>query len=349
LQDARLLPNARATRIRPDRGIFRLQDDLIADAQKLATHVAAARAEIGRVIFGQDDVVEQTLVAVLAGGHALLVGVPGLGKTLLVETLGTVLGLDRRRVQFTPDLMPADITGSEVLEETEGGRRAFRFVAGPIFCQLLMADEINRASPRTQSALLQAMQERHVAVGGYDHALPKPFHVLATQNPIEQEGTYPLPEAQLDRFLLQVEIRYPDAAAERKMLVATTGADVARARPVLTAEELMRAQALVRTVPVGEQVVDAILGLVRGARPESTTDDAVRRHVAWGPGPRAAQALMLAARARALLDGRLSPSLDDVAALAHPVMRHRMALGFSARAEGIVLADVIDRLVERLG
>ncbi len=328
---------------------MQLTDNLIADADSLAASVAAARSEIGRVIFGQADVVEQTLVALLAGGHALLVGVPGLGKTLLVETLGTVLGLDRRRVQFTPDLMPADITGSEVLEEAESGRRSFRFVPGPIFCQLLMADEINRASPRTQSALLQAMQERKVAVSGHDHALPAPFHVLATQNPLEQEGTYPLPEAQLDRFLLQVEIRYPDAEAERTMLIATTGAEVAKARPVLTADGLMRAQALVRSVPVGDLVVDAILALVRGARPESATDDAVRRHVAWGPGPRAAQALMLAARARALLDGRLSPSLDDVAALAHPVMRHRMALGFSARAEGVVLGDVIDRLVERLG
>jgi MoxR-like ATPase len=325
-----------------------LQDTLIADADRLAATVAAARAEIGRVIFGQQDVVEQTLVALLAGGHALLVGVPGLGKTLLVETLGTVLGLDRKRVQFTPDLMPADITGSEVLEE-DGGRRAFRFVPGPIFCQLLMADEINRASPRTQSALLQAMQERRVAVGGVDHKLPAPFHVLATQNPIEQEGTYPLPEAQLDRFLLQVEIAYPDAVAERAMLLATTGPQEAIARPVMTAQDLQRAQGLVRLVPVGERVVDAILALVRGARPETAEDDGVRRHVAWGPGPRAAQALMLAARARALLDGRLSPSLDDVAALAQPVMRHRMALGFSARAEGVALPAVIDRLVERLG
>jgi MoxR-like ATPase len=326
-----------------------LQDTLIADADRLAASVASARAEIARVIHGQDQVVEQTLVALLSGGHALLVGVPGLGKTLLVETLGTVLGLDRRRVQFTPDLMPADITGSEVLEEGEGGRRHFRFVRGPIFCQLLMADEINRASPRTQSALLQAMQEHRVAVAGVDHALPEPFHVLATQNPIEQEGTYPLPEAQLDRFLLQVEIDFPSAAAERAMLLATTGAEQARARPVMTAEDLMRAQALVRRVPVGDSVVDAILSLVRGARPESAQDDGVKRHVAWGPGPRAAQALMLATRARALLDGRLSPSLDDVAALAQPVMRHRMALGFSARAEGIALPAVIARLVERLG
>ncbi len=326
-----------------------MQDTLIADADRLAASVAAARKEIGRVILGQSDVVEQTLVALLSGGHALLVGVPGLGKTLLVETLGTVLGLDRRRVQFTPDLMPADITGSEVLEEGQEGRRAFRFVPGPIFCQLLMADEINRASPRTQSALLQAMQERRVAVGGIEHKLPAPFHVLATQNPIEQEGTYPLPEAQLDRFLLQVEIGYPDLADERAMLIATTGADSLAARPVMTAEDLMRAQALVRRVPVGESVVDAILALVRGARPETADDDGVRRHVAWGPGPRAAQALMLATRARALLDGRLSPSLDDVAALAQPVMRHRMALGFSARAEGVELPGVITRLVERLG
>ena len=327
--------------------ILPLQDSLIADADALAASVAATREEIGRVIFGQSEVVEQVLVALLAGGHALLVGVPGLGKTLLVDTLGTVLGLDRKRVQFTPDLMPADITGSEVLEEGEAGRRSFRFVAGPVFCQLLMADEINRASPRTQSALLQAMQERRVAVGGVEHELPAPFHVLATQNPIEQEGTYPLPEAQLDRFLLQVEIAYPDLASERAMLLETTGAAMAKARPVLTAEGLIRAQALVRRVPVGESIVDAILALVRGARPETAQDESVRRHVAWGPGPRAAQALMLASRARALLDGRLSPSLDDVAALAQPVLRHRMALGFSARAEGVVLADVIDSLVRR--
>ena len=291
---------------------------------------------------------EQVLVTILSGGHALLVGVPGLGKTLLVETLGTVLGLAPKRVQFTPDLMPADITGSEVLDDDGAGRRSFRFVPGPVFCQLLMADEINRASPRTQSALLQAMQESRVAVGGVDHPLPKPFHVLATQNPIEQEGTYPLPEAQLDRFLLQVDVGYPDLAAERTMLLATTGEATARAQPVLGAEELMAAQRLIRRVPVGDTVVDAILALVRGGRPETTEADSVRRHVAWGPGPRAAQSLMLACRARAVLDGRLSPSLDDVAALAHPVLRHRMALNFSARAEGVGLPDVITGLVGQL-
>jgi MoxR-like ATPase len=318
---------------------------LVGDIERLGVRVATVRAEIGRVIFGQHDVVEQVLVTLLCGGHALLIGVPGLGKTLLVDTLGKVLGLQPKRVQFTPDLMPADIIGSEVLDDDGAGHRSFRFVPGPVFCQLLMADEINRASPRTQSALLQSMQEHRVAVGGVEHKLPAPFHVLATQNPIEQEGTYPLPEAQLDRFLLQIDVGYPDRDAERTMLLATTGAETAEARPVLTAAELIAAQALIRRVPVGEKVLDAILNLVRGGRPELASEDTVRRHVAWGPGPRAAQALMLACRARAVLDGRLAPSLDDVAALAPPVLRHRMALNFAARAEGVGLPEVIDRLV----
>jgi MoxR-like ATPase len=321
---------------------------VLAATEALAARIAGVRAAIGRMIFGQDEVVDQTLITLLSGGHVLLVGVPGLGKSRLVETLGFVLGLGTKRIQFTPDLMPADITGSEVLDESDG-RRAFRFVPGPVFCQLLMADEINRASPRTQSALLQAMQEQRVAIGGVEHALPRPFHVLATQNPIEQEGTYPLPEAQLDRFLLEVTVSYPDLAAERAMLLATTGAQEARPVRALSADDLMEAQALVRRLPVGEKVLDAILALVRGCRPETAGDDVVRRHVSWGPGPRAAQALMLATRARALLDNRLAPSIDDVAALARPVLRHRMALNFSARADGIALADVIDRLVGRLG
>ncbi|HEY1933211.1 MAG TPA: MoxR family ATPase [Acetobacteraceae bacterium] len=321
---------------------------ILAGVEVLGAQIAKVRAAIGQVIFGQDEVIDQTLITLLSGGHVLLVGVPGLGKSRLVETLGVVLGLATKRVQFTPDLMPADIIGSEVLDETEG-RRSFRFVPGPVFCQLLMADEINRASPRTQSALLQAMQEQRVAVGGVEHRLPQPFHVLATQNPIEQEGTYPLPEAQLDRFLLEVIVGYPDLAAERTMLLATTGATDARPVAAMTAAELIAAQALIRRVPVGEKVVEAILGLVRGGRPETTTDDTVRRHVSWGPGPRAAQALMLASRARALLDGRLAPSIDDVIALARPVLRHRMALSFSARADGVMLSDVIDRLVSRLG
>ncbi len=322
--------------------------DILAEVEALGSRIAAVRAQVGRAIYGQPEVVDQTLITLLSGGHVLLVGVPGLGKSRLVETLAIVLGLASKRVQFTPDLMPADILGSEVLDEDSTGRRSFRFVPGPVFCQLLMADEINRASPRTQSALLQAMQEQRIAVGGVEHRLPRPFHVLATQNPIEQEGTYPLPEAQLDRFLLEVQVTYPTLEDERTMLVATTGAAEAKPAQALTPEELLAAQALIRRVPVGESVVEAILRLVRGGRPESADDEAVRRHVAWGPGPRAAQALMLASRARALLDGRLAPSVEDVAALAPPVLRHRMALNFSARADGVVLADVITRLVGRI-
>jgi MoxR-like ATPase len=275
-----------------------------------------------------------------------LIGVPGLAKTRLVETLATVLGLSEKRVQFTPDLMPADIVGSEVLEESEGGKRHFRFVAGPVFCQLLMADEINRASPRTQSALLQAMQEHEVSVAGQRHPLPAPFHVLATQNPIEQEGTYPLPEAQLDRFLIQIDVGYPDSEAERRMILATTGVDEEGPVEVMTAEELKRAQTVVRRMPVGDSVVDAILGIVRAGRPDESGLAGIREQVAWGPGPRASQALMLAARARALLDGRLSPSVDDVLALAPPTLRHRMALSFAARAEGVTIAGVIERLCQ---
>jgi len=322
---------------------------LVQEVEALGTRLARVREAVGRVIFGQDTVIEQSLVTLLSGGHVLLVGVPGLGKTKLVETLGVVMGLDARRVQFTPDLMPADIIGSEVLEEDADGRRHFRFIKGPVFCQLLMADEINRASPRTQSALLQAMQEHRVAVGGEIHALPAPFHVLATQNPIEQEGTYPLPEAQLDRFLLEVEVSYPDEDAERTMLLATTGAQEAKPVQAMTGAELIAAQALIRRIPVGESVLEAILKLVRGARPETSGIEGVKKHLAWGPGPRAAQALMLATRARALLDGRLAPSVDDVLALAEPVLRHRMALNFSARADGVKLPEVIAALKATIG
>ena len=313
----------------------------LAEAEQLAEKLGRTRAAIGRVIFGQEAVIEQVAITLLSGGHVLLVGVPGLGKTKLVESLATVLGLDARRVQFTPDLMPADILGSEVLEEDAHGKRSFRFIKGPIFCQLLMADEINRASPRTQSALLQAMQEHKVAIGGEVFPLPAPFHVLATQNPIEQEGTYPLPEAQLDRFLLEIEVGYPDEAAERAMLLATTGGAEAKPEAVLTGAELLAAQSLIRRMPVPETVLDAILKLVRGARPETAILPAVQKNLAWGPGPRAAQALMLATRARALLQGRLAPSVEDVLALAEPVLRHRMALSFAARAEGVKLAEMI--------
>ena len=311
-----------------------------------AESFAKVRAGLGAVIFGQDEVIEQTLVTLLAGGHGLLIGVPGLAKTKLVDTLAIVMGLDTRRVQFTPDLMPADITGSEVMEESISGERAFRFIRGPVFTQLLMADEINRASPRTQSALLQAMQEKHVTVAGARHDLPRLFHVLATQNPLEQEGTYPLPEAQLDRFLLQIDVGYPDREAERRMLLATTMGDEKSAVRVCGPDDLMEAQSLVRRIPVGEQVMEAILSLVRAARPDSEHD--TEGQIAWGPGPRASQALMLAVRARALLDGRFAPSTDDVVALAGPVLRHRMALNFAARAEGATTASVIERLCQSL-
>jgi MoxR-like ATPase len=317
-------------------------------AERAAEIARAVRAGIGEVIFGQKDVIDQALITLLAGGHGLLIGVPGLAKTKLVEAMGIVLGLDWKRVQFTPDLMPADIIGSEVLEETDDRHRAFRFLKGPVFTQLLMADEINRASPRTQSALLQAMQERQVTVAGARNDLPKPFHVLATQNPLEQEGTYPLPEAQLDRFLLQIDIGYPDKTAEKEMLLATTFGQEKTAQPVCTPADLMEAQAVVRHIPVGDTVVESILRLVRAARPESDVAPDLRNVVAWGPGPRASQAFMLACRARALIEGRLAPSTDDVVALAQPVLRHRMALNFAARAEGLTVVTVIDRLCRTL-
>jgi MoxR-like ATPase len=317
---------------------------ILGAVEALGSRIAQVRAAVGKVIFGQDEVVDQTLITLLSGGHVLLVGVPGLGKSRLVETLGVVLGLATKRVQFTPDLMPADILGSEVLDESEGGRRQFRFVPGPVFCQLMMADEINRSSPRTQSALLQAMQEHHVTVAGQRHDLPRPFHVLATQNPIEQEGTYPLPEAQLDRFLVQIDVPYPSLDAERRMLFATTGAAEEQAEKILSVTELLNAQRLTRLIPVGEQVAEAILRVVRAARPGPEADEFVNRNVAWGPSPRASQALMLGTRARALLQGRLSPSLDDVQALMGPVFRHRMALNFTARADGHTIEGTIERL-----
>jgi MoxR-like ATPase len=323
--------------------------DLVAGIEMLEDKLAQARASITRRFIGQEQVVDLTLSALLCGGHGLLIGLPGLGKTRLVETLSTVMGLQGNRVQFTPDLMPADILGSEVLETDADGRRAFRFVEGPIFCQLLMADEINRASPRTQSALLQAMQERRVTVAGQDRPLGKPFHVLATQNPIEQEGTYPLPEAQLDRFLVQIDVQYPDRATERDILIATTGVAEDEAHQVFSDGELLAAQTLLRRMPVGDGVVEAILDLVRAFRPDdASADDRVRQTVAWGPGPRAAQALMLTVRARALLQGRLAPSVEDVVAMARPVLTHRMALNFAARARGETLTGLITDTAARI-
>ena len=319
-------------------------ESIVPRLEAAAERVQRAHKAAATVIFGQDLVIERTLVTILSGGHALLIGVPGLAKTLLVDTLGKVLGLDAKRIQFTPDLMPSDIIGAEVLEDLPGQRRSFRFIKGPIFTQLLMADEINRASPKTQSALLQAMQEHHVTVAGARHDVPAPFHVLATQNPLEQEGTYPLPEAQLDRFLLQIDVSYPDLGAERRMLFATTGTEERRLEPILAGAELMGIQRLVRQIPVPDKVVEAILRLVRSARPGTGASEETDRFVAWGPGPRASQALMLAVRAKALIDGRLAPSVDDVIDLAAPVLKHRMALTFAARAEGQEIDSIVARL-----
>ena len=324
-------------------------EDLVAEIEALEDKLAQAKTAITRRFIGQERVVELTLAALLCGGHGLLIGLPGLGKTRLVETVSTVMGLNGNRVQFTPDLMPADILGSEVLETGSDGSRAFKFIQGPIFCQLLMADEINRASPRTQSALLQAMQEKAVTVAGETRKLDAPFHVLATQNPIEQEGTYPLPEAQLDRFLVQIDVQYPDRTTEKEILLATTGAEEADAYEVFTADELIAAQKLLRRMPVGDAVVEMILDLVRAFRPhDPLAGDRVKDTVAWGPGPRAAQALMLTVRARALLEGRLAPSPEDVINMARPVLTHRMALTFSARARGEDLGSLIDEVAHRM-
>ena len=323
-------------------------DKLVEQFEAIGSKLSGVREATSSVIFGQERVIDLSLITLLAGGHALLIGVPGLAKTSLVETLGTVLGLDNKRIQFTPDLMPSDIVGSEVLEENASGKRSFRFVKGPVFTQLLMADEINRASPKTQSALLQAMQEHHVTVAGERHDVPQPFHVLATQNPLEQEGTYPLPEAQLDRFLLQIDVGYPDESAERRMLISTTGTDQKKLKSILTVKELMLAQRMVRQIPVGEKVVDAILNLVRSARPGTGAGEPIDKEIAWGPGPRASQALMLGVRAKALLEGRFAPSIDDVIDLASPVLKHRMALTFAARAEGRGISQIINTLSERL-
>ena len=338
------------------RGVKSEDGDLMADdnpaivtqAEAASETLKRVRDEIGKRVFGQERVVELALCAVLAGGHALLIGAPGLAKTRLVETIGAALGLDNARIQFTPDLMPGDILGSEVLDEAADGQRGFRFIKGPIFTSLLMADEINRASPRTQSALLQAMQEKHVTVAGVRYDLPAPFHVLATQNPIEQEGTYPLPEAQLDRFLLKIDVSYPDLETERRILIETTGAEEAAIETTLSSDDLISLQALVRQMPVGEKVLETIIKLVREARPEQSTDSDIQTHIEWGPSPRAGQALMLASRARALLRGRLTPSLEDVEALADPCLSHRMGQRYAPAGQAPTLAEMIEALTRKV-
>jgi len=319
---------------------------------EIAAHVhrlTRLREAIGQAVVGQGAVVEQLLIALIAGGHCLIEGVPGLGKTLLARSLGQALALEFRRIQFTPDLMPSDILGAEVLEEERGtGHRSFRFQAGPVFTNLLLADELNRTPPRTQAALLEAMQERTVSYAGETRPLPRPFFVLATQNPLEEAGTYPLPEAQLDRFLLNIRIGYPDLQEELRILAQTTGAAEASVPQVMQADDVIALQRLVRQVVLGENLLGWIARLVRASRPGEDAPKAVRDYVRWGAGPRAGQSLALAAKARALLHGRLGATRDDVAALAAPVMRHRILLSYAAEAERVSADDVVAAMLAAL-
>ena len=321
--------------------------DILDEVEALGARIAGVRRQIGRAIYGQQEVVDQTLITLLSGGHVLLVGVPGLGKSRLVETLGVVMGLATKRVQFTPDLMPADILGSEVLDEDEAGRRNFRFVPGPVFCQLLMADEINRASPRTQSALLQAMQEYKVTAAGKTYQLPLPFFVLATQNPIEHEGTYPLPEAQLDRFMFSVYIDYPDEHDEETIAKVTTGQQQVELHKVLTGAEILKLQEVVRGMPVSDHVVKFATRLVRATRPgDARAPEFIKKWIHCGAGPRASQFLVVAAKANAVIDGRLLVTADDVRKAARSVLRHRMFTNFTADSEGMDTDKIVQKLLE---
>lgn len=303
--------------------------------------------EMHKVIVGQDEVINQLLIALFCRGHCLMVGVPGLAKTLMVSTLSRILALSFNRVQFTPDLMPSDITGTDVMEEGEGGKRQFRFIKGPVFTNMLLADEINRTPPKTQAALLEAMQERQVTAGGRKYPLDPPFFVLATQNPIEQEGTYPLPEAQLDRFMFNVYVGYPDVEDEREIVRSTTLDLDIKLEPVMTKEEILALQGLVRRVPVSDHVIEFAVNLVRSTRPEDATSPGyVKEYISWGAGPRAGQYLILAGKARAVLAGRATPTLDDIAGVAVPVMRHRLVTNFTADSEGVSSAEVVKRLLK---
>ena len=316
--------------------------------EKLRSAYTQIAGEIGKVIVGQQEIVDQLLIALLCGGHGLLVGVPGLAKTLLISTLSRALNLTFSRIQFTPDLMPSDITGTEVLEEDHAtGHKAFRFVKGPLFANIILADEINRTPPKTQAALLQAMQEHEVTAGGETFRLEEPFFVLATQNPIEQEGTYPLPEAQLDRFIFNLWIDYPSEEEEKQIVRATTGTQTVQIDPVLDAPQIVNLQQLIRKVPVADYVIDYAVGLVRKTRPEGNGAPAyISEMVSWGAGPRASQSLILGAKARAVLEGRYAASVDDVQFVATPVLRHRLVTSFNAEAEGVTAVDLIQRLMD---
>ena len=312
---------------------------------ELTAKVGALKSSMGRVIIGQEQVVEHLIICLLAGGHALVEGVPGLGKTLLVKSLAQATDMQFRRVQFTPDLMPSDIVGTEILEEDAAThKRVFRFQQGPVFTQVLLADEINRAPPKTQSALLEAMQERSVTFAGQTYPLPKPFFVLATQNPIEQSGTYPLPEAQLDRFLLRIDVVYPTEDEEMAMVSATTNAGIQEAMQAMDLATLLRLQALTRDIEIGDHLLRYATRLVRATRPADTTVAAIKKHVGWGAGPRAGQALVLASKARALMHGRLAVTRDDIGAMLLPVLAHRVLRNFEAEADGVAIADILASL-----
>ncbi len=320
------------------------EDELIERVERMRERLTR---EIAHRIVGQHDVVEHLLVALLAGGHILLVGVPGLAKTLIVKTVADALSLKFGRIQFTPDLMPTDITGTDILEETEGGKRAFRFLKGPLFCNLLLADEINRTPPKTQAALLQAMQERAVTMGGSTFELVRPFIVFATQNPIELSGTYPLPEAQLDRFMMHIDVDYPSAVDELEIVRRTTVGELAPVSRLLDAKEILEVQDLVPRVPAADHVLEYAVRLVRRSRPnDPEAPEEIKRYVSWGAGPRAAQMLVLAAKARTLLRGRFAVDLGDVAALAPAVLRHRLVLSFEAEAESVKAKALIARIIE---
>ena len=307
--------------------------------------LSSVKNEINNLVFGQNLVIDQILISILAEGHALIIGLPGLAKTRIVSFLSIILGFATKRVQFTPDLMPSDILGSEILEENAKSGKDFRFIEGPIFSQLLLADEINRASPRTQSALLQAMQEKKVTITGNTYDLPKPFHVLATQNPIDQEGTYPLPEAQLDRFLMNIRISYPDQSAERKILNLSNEKTDASPKNVLSSNELLEIQNFVKDIPVGESVVQYILNIIKQSRPETSEVKSVKENILWGPSPRASLALMTTCRAKAFLENRYSPSVFDVQSLVKPILSHRLKLNIAAKSENVNIEEILDDVI----
>ena len=310
--------------------------------------LSSVKNEINNLVYGQGQVIDQILISILSEGHALIIGLPGLAKTRIVSFLSIILGFETKRVQFTPDLMPSDILGSEILDETANTGREFRFIKGPIFSQLLLADEINRASPRTQSALLQAMQEKKVTVTGNTHDLPRPFHVLATQNPIDQEGTYPLPEAQLDRFLMNIKISYPDHAAERKILNLSNDKTDTEPKNIISSKELLEIQSLIKEIPVGESIVQYILNIIKHSRPETSEVQAVKENILWGPSPRAGLALMTTCKAKAFLENRYSPSIFDVQSLVKPILSHRLKLNISAKSENINIDDILDNIINHI-